>query len=162
MGEGCGSEFGGETADMVMDLVMDAMDGPFVWGRSDCCTCACDVFKALHGIDPMASMRGRYTTKTEAYRLIKSQGGWVEMFKTLAAESGLILGEYQHKTSLNPPKGVGDVFLKSLLRQAGNPARVEQRSRGGVRDRCASPRRRPACYKPAILRLDRRHRTAIG
>lgn len=38
----------------------------------------------------------------------------------------LILGEYQHKTSLNPPKGVGDVFLKWLLRQVGNPARVEQ------------------------------------
>src|SRR5690606_35083317 len=37
-----------------------------------------------------------------------------------------ILGEYQHKTSLNPPKGVGDVFLKWLLRQAGNPARVDQ------------------------------------
>lgn len=37
-----------------------------------------------------------------------------------------ILGEYRHKTSLNPPKGVGDVFLKYLLRQAGNPARVEQ------------------------------------
>lgn len=30
-----------------------------------------------------------------------------------------ILNEYQHKTSLNPPKGVGDVFLKWLLRQSG-------------------------------------------
>lgn len=39
-----------------------------------------------------------------------------------------ILGEYQHKTQLNPPKGVGDVFLKWLLRHAGNPARVEQMS----------------------------------
>lgn len=37
-----------------------------------------------------------------------------------------ILGEYQHKTSLNPPKGVGDVFLKWLLRVAGNRAHVEQ------------------------------------
>lgn len=37
-----------------------------------------------------------------------------------------ILGEYQNKTSLKPPKGVGDVFLKWLLRQAGNPMRVEQ------------------------------------
>lgn len=36
-----------------------------------------------------------------------------------------ILGEYQHKTSLSPPKGVGDVFLKWLLRQAGT-AQVEQ------------------------------------
>lgn len=37
-----------------------------------------------------------------------------------------ILTEYQHKTSLNPPKGVGDVFLKFLLRNTGNPTRVEQ------------------------------------
>lgn len=37
-----------------------------------------------------------------------------------------ILGEYQHRTSLYPPKGVGDVFLKWLLRQSGNTARVEQ------------------------------------
>lgn len=37
-----------------------------------------------------------------------------------------ILGEYQHKTSLNPPKGVGDVFLKWLLRHAGQPMNVEK------------------------------------
>lgn len=37
-----------------------------------------------------------------------------------------ILGEYQNKTSLNPPKGVGDVFLKWLLREAGKTACVEQ------------------------------------
>lgn len=37
-----------------------------------------------------------------------------------------ILEEYHQKTTLNPPKGVGDVFLKWLLREAGNPARVEQ------------------------------------
>ena len=36
-----------------------------------------------------------------------------------------ILGEYQHKTRLNPPKGVGDVFLKWLLRQTGS-RQVEQ------------------------------------
>lgn len=37
-----------------------------------------------------------------------------------------ILGEYLHKTSLSPPKGAGDVFLKSLLRRVGNADRVEQ------------------------------------
>lgn len=35
-----------------------------------------------------------------------------------------ILGEYQHKTRLKPPKGPGDVFLKWLLRQTAT-ARVE-------------------------------------
>lgn len=37
----------------------------------------------------------------------------------------IILNEYQHKTQVNPPRGVGDVFLKWLLRNMGNPARVE-------------------------------------
>jgi len=37
-----------------------------------------------------------------------------------------ILGEYLNKTRIKPPKGVGDVFLKWLLRQANNPKRVEQ------------------------------------
>lgn len=37
-----------------------------------------------------------------------------------------ILGEYLNKTRLKPPKGVGDVFLKWLLREATNPKRVEQ------------------------------------
>ena len=37
----------------------------------------------------------------------------------------IILGEYQNKTRINPPRGVGDVFLKWLLRNMGNPAQVE-------------------------------------
>lgn len=37
----------------------------------------------------------------------------------------IILNEYQNKTRINPPRGVGDVFLKWLLRNMGNPARVE-------------------------------------
>ncbi|MCW5260129.1 hypothetical protein D5045_07700 [Verminephrobacter eiseniae] len=37
-----------------------------------------------------------------------------------------ILNEYKHKTSLHSPKGVGDVFLKDLLRNTANPARVQQ------------------------------------
>jgi predicted nucleic acid-binding protein len=37
-----------------------------------------------------------------------------------------ILDEYLKKTTINPTKGVGDVFLKRLLREAGNPERVEQ------------------------------------
>ncbi len=37
-----------------------------------------------------------------------------------------ILGEYLKKTSLTPPKGVGDLFLKWLMRNATNTRRVEQ------------------------------------
>lgn len=37
-----------------------------------------------------------------------------------------ILGEYRKKTSVRPPKGVGDVFLKWLMRNATNSLHVEQ------------------------------------
>lgn len=37
-----------------------------------------------------------------------------------------ILREYQNKTRPNRPKGVGDAFLKWLLQQAGNAARVHR------------------------------------
>ncbi len=37
-----------------------------------------------------------------------------------------ILREYQKKTQPNQPKGVGDVFLKWLLRNLSNPARCHQ------------------------------------
>lgn len=36
-----------------------------------------------------------------------------------------ILGEYLHKTRVTPPRGVGDVFLKWLLRQVGQSRQVE-------------------------------------
>lgn len=47
----------------------------------------------------------------------------------------LILGEYMHKTSLSPPKGVGDKFLKWLLRNSGSK-RVEQVSLTELSDDC--------------------------
>ncbi|WP_397544909.1 DUF6950 family protein [Roseicitreum antarcticum] len=51
-----------------MDAVLTHMRGPFVWGASDCCTSASDVFQALHGVDPMAPLRGQYTTEAGAWR----------------------------------------------------------------------------------------------
>lgn len=54
-------------------------------------------------------------------RLQAMQAGGV----TVIDDAYHILGEYQHKTSISPPKGVGDVFLKWLLRNVGNPRHVE-------------------------------------
>lgn len=46
---------------------------------------------------------------------------------TVVIDDGFrVLGEYRHKTQLRPPKGVGDVFLKWVLRNAGNLRHVEQ------------------------------------
>ena len=45
---------------------------------------------------------------------------------TVIDDGHRILDEYLHKTQVNRPKGVGDLFLKWLLRQTANPERVEQ------------------------------------
>lgn len=73
-----------------MALVDQVYLQPFEWGRSDCCTRACDVYRALHGVDPMAPLRGRYDGPVSAARLIRSYGGWQAMCATLAGRAGLV------------------------------------------------------------------------
>ncbi len=66
-----------------------------------------------------------------------------------------ILGEYLNKTRVNPPKGVGDVFLKWLLREANNPARVEQVTITETGDDCFAEFPDPA-LQPAFDAPDRK------
>lgn len=55
-------------------------------------------------------------------RLVEMQTSGI----TVIDDAFLILREYQNKTHIKPPKGVGDVFLKWLLRNLSNLQRVEQ------------------------------------
>lgn len=54
----------------------------------------------------------------EALKEIQSAG------RVVIDDHYLILGEYQHKTNSQSPKGVGDVFLKWLLQNQANPRKV--------------------------------------
>jgi len=77
---------------MVMDIVARVYLAPFEWGVSDCCTRACDVFAELHGVDPMAPLRGKYSDRRGALRLVRAAGGWRPMCSNLAARAGLVPG----------------------------------------------------------------------
>ncbi len=79
---------GNLTSDAVMDAVDRIMSARWVWGMADCCTSACDVFRVLHGIDPMGPVRG-YADAMGAARLIKSYGGFLPMADALAGAAGL-------------------------------------------------------------------------
>jgi hypothetical protein len=70
---------------------VEAYDGPFAWGVSDCCAAACNAFARLHGVDPMAPLRGKYATERGALRMIARRGGWAEMANVLARKAGLIV-----------------------------------------------------------------------
>lgn len=83
---------GNLTPKAVMAEVDRIMSMPWKWDVADCCTSACDVFHALHGIDPMASVRG-YGDAMGAARLIRSYGGFVAMASALASGSGLAVSD---------------------------------------------------------------------
>jgi len=78
---------------MVTRIVANRFCGPFVWGVSDCCTCACDAFLDMTGIDPMADLRGRYASAQDAMAHVKARGGWKAMFRGFAAQHGLAVSD---------------------------------------------------------------------
>jgi hypothetical protein len=74
---------------MLIEMARRVYAGPVEWALRDCCTCPCDVWVALGWGDPMAPLRGRYSSRTGAVRLIASLGGWEAMVADLARHAGL-------------------------------------------------------------------------
>lgn len=56
-------------------VIADAERRPFAWGRHDCCTWAADVVLAITMQDPLADLRGRWSTADEAAALLAELGG---------------------------------------------------------------------------------------
>lgn len=80
----------GVTPEAVFAACDDLMGGPMIWGQSDCTASACNVFAALHGIDPLAPLRGRYDSPISAARIIRRAGGMAALGQDLAARAGLV------------------------------------------------------------------------
>jgi len=66
------------------------MSRPFVWGCCDCATAACDVYAALHGVDPLTAFRGAYSSRAEAKAFADSHGGMRALFARLMAATGAV------------------------------------------------------------------------
>lgn len=77
------------TPDFVMDTVDRIMSPRLRWGTLDCTMAAATVFSLLHGIDPLAELRGRYASPSAAARLIKKEGGMLAFGARLASRCGL-------------------------------------------------------------------------
>lgn len=75
------------TPDVVMGHVMEVMGQRWKWGIADCSTAACDVFARLHGIDPLAPIRGSYSSALGARRVQGSD--WMAVCVWLAQRAGL-------------------------------------------------------------------------
>lgn len=102
------------TPSAVMAIVDEIMSVRWKWGQSDCCTCACDVFHRLYGVDPMASVRG-YSDAMGAARIVRKFGGFVAMAEKLASRSGLYVSDGRTGQIGVSPVGTGQGPEKRAL-----------------------------------------------
>ena len=77
------------SAQTALAAALAVMDRPWKWGTSDCSTAACEAFALVHGVDPMAGLRGTYTDATGAAAVVAERGGWEALCEALAASAGL-------------------------------------------------------------------------
>lgn len=69
------------------EMLKSCMRTEFVWGEHDCALFACNVAQSVCGIDFADPLRGRYSTKHEAYKVLKNYagGGLTEAVEKIAA-----------------------------------------------------------------------------
>ncbi|WP_245450679.1 DUF6950 family protein [Methylobacterium brachiatum] len=65
----------------------------FVWGVCDCSLAMADWCRAVRGVDPAATLRGRYTTALGAMRHVRRLGGFEVMARSLMAGCGFVTTE---------------------------------------------------------------------
>ena len=81
------------TPAAVLAVAEPILHQPFEWGRCDCTSAVCDIFAALHGVDPLAPWRGSYDSQRSAWRVIGSMAGAHGAFAEMARRAGLVPGE---------------------------------------------------------------------
>lgn len=75
----------------LIETIEAAQKRPFVFGESDCCLFAADVFEAMTGTDPASKWRGKYKSEKGAIRMLKriGGGGFVEAMEIIMLGLGL-------------------------------------------------------------------------
>ena len=62
-------------AEALARLMAERQHKPFEWGLHDCCLWASDAVRAQVGVDPAATLRGRYANAMQARRVLAALGG---------------------------------------------------------------------------------------
>ena len=71
-------------------FLREAYGMPFVYGERDCALWVCDWIRLCRGIDPGAAFRGRYRTRLGCARLLRREGGLLDLASRVFAAAGLV------------------------------------------------------------------------
>lgn len=69
-------------------FLMRYLDRPMTWGQDDCSLLIADWWRANHGTDPAAHLRGTYSTEDEKAAIVDAAGGLVNLVSDIAARAG--------------------------------------------------------------------------
>lgn len=72
----------------LQNLLDEAREQEFDWGRHDCCQWAGRVIETLTGTNPIAHLRGRYRTPLGSRRVMKRQYGTTDLHEALTQVLG--------------------------------------------------------------------------
>lgn len=92
------------TPDQVVAAAVAHMAGPWSW-RDACYGPACDAFAALYGFDPMASVRGRFSTERGALLFVRRRGGMVKCVSGILEPQRFTRNEVPGALGLVPVSG---------------------------------------------------------
>ena len=92
-----------ETA--AMDAAVSVMSENWAWGDRDCATAACAAFAELRGFDPMAPLRGQYSTALGCARIVRPHGSMTQCAIDVLGDQGFRISERSE---------VGDLGLKYI------------------------------------------------
>lgn len=107
----------------VLTEVSAVMRGPMIWGVSDCCTAAADVFHRLWGLHPMGPWRGAFRSRADAVAALRAaDAGLKAVCFDQAAMAGLTLCE-EHSGAIglvravpSAPEGIDRVAAAICIR----------------------------------------------
>lgn len=73
---------------MLAAFLIELARTPFAWGACDCSLMIADWWRANHGVDPAAHLRGTYSTEAECNALLEREGGKLRLVARLARSVG--------------------------------------------------------------------------
>lgn len=76
-------------APLLSDYLRTAAGKRFEWGRCDCLLFAADWIVRARGVDPAASVRGRYHSRREGIALLSNNGGIERLVSDALANAGM-------------------------------------------------------------------------
>ena len=78
-----------DRPERLAEFLAAAAGDPFVYGATDCALMPADWCLSESGIDPAASIRGKYASESEWQGLANAEGGLLSLWSRLGCESGL-------------------------------------------------------------------------